>query len=203
MSRRPSRIAAPGRHPADREILRLALPALGALAAEPLYILTDTAVVGHLGTPQLGGLAVAGTIPTTPLSPFKFLSYGTTAARAPAGRARPPQGSARHARPSPWAGPLLGGGAGAGGPPRGPPPGGPPGGGCRPPPWAGPAPAPPGGPSPPCPRGGPPPPPPPSPSSGGGGPSGGGGGGGGRRPGPPSSPGSAGGWFSAATSPAA
>src|SRR5213080_1004151 len=82
MSRRPSRIAAPGRHPADREILRLALPALGALAAEPLYILTDTAVVGHLGTPELGGLAVAGTILTTAFSLFNFLSYGTTAAVA-------------------------------------------------------------------------------------------------------------------------
>ena len=34
----------------DREIVRLALPALGALAAEPLYLLADTAMVGHLGT---------------------------------------------------------------------------------------------------------------------------------------------------------
>ena len=39
----------------DREIVALALPALGALAAEPLYLLADTAIVGHLGTPQLGG----------------------------------------------------------------------------------------------------------------------------------------------------
>ena len=37
--------------PHDRQIVRLALPALGALAAEPLYVLTDTAVVGRLGTP--------------------------------------------------------------------------------------------------------------------------------------------------------
>ncbi|HAB57220.1 MAG TPA: MATE family efflux transporter, partial [Acidimicrobiaceae bacterium] len=37
----------------DRQILALALPALGALVAEPLYILADTAVVGNLGTPQL------------------------------------------------------------------------------------------------------------------------------------------------------
>jgi putative MATE family efflux protein len=72
----------PGRHPSDREILRLAVPALGALAAEPLYILTDTAVVGHLGTPQLGGLAVAGTVLTTAFTLFNFLSYGTTAAVA-------------------------------------------------------------------------------------------------------------------------
>ncbi len=64
----------------DRDILRLAVPALGALAAEPLYILVDTAVVGHLGTPQLGGLAVAGTILTTAFFLFNFLAYGTTAA---------------------------------------------------------------------------------------------------------------------------
>ena len=62
--------------------MRLALPALGALAAEPIYILKDTAVVGHLGTPQLGGLAVAGTLLTTGFWLFNFLSYGTTASVA-------------------------------------------------------------------------------------------------------------------------
>src|SRR5688572_28000779 len=72
----------PDLRPIDREILRLAVPALGALAAEPLYILVDTAVVGHLGTPQLGGLAVAGTILTTAFFLFNFLAYGTTAAVA-------------------------------------------------------------------------------------------------------------------------
>jgi len=36
----------------DRELLRLAVPALGALLAEPLYVLADTAVVGHLGTTE-------------------------------------------------------------------------------------------------------------------------------------------------------
>ncbi len=44
------------RSPYDREILTLALPALpalGALAAEPLYLLADTAMVGHLGTTEL------------------------------------------------------------------------------------------------------------------------------------------------------
>ena len=40
----------------DGEILRLAVPALGALAAEPLYLLVDTAVVGHLGRSQLAAL---------------------------------------------------------------------------------------------------------------------------------------------------
>ena len=44
----------------DREIARLGIPALGALIAEPLYVLADTAVVGNLlGTNELAGLAVA------------------------------------------------------------------------------------------------------------------------------------------------
>ncbi|MEX2658921.1 MAG: MATE family efflux transporter, partial [Acidimicrobiales bacterium] len=47
-------------------------------AAEPLYILTDTAIVGRLGTPQLGGLAVAATLVLTGYSVFIFLAYGTT-----------------------------------------------------------------------------------------------------------------------------
>jgi len=64
----------------DREIARLAIPALGALLAEPLYRLTDTAIVGHLGTPQLGGLAVATGIVLTLYALFIFLAYGTTAA---------------------------------------------------------------------------------------------------------------------------
>jgi putative MATE family efflux protein len=70
------------REPLDGEILRLALPALGALIAEPLYILADTAVVGHLGVDQLGGLAVASSILLLLYSIFIFLAYGTTAAVA-------------------------------------------------------------------------------------------------------------------------
>src|SRR5919204_116827 len=46
----------------DREVFALALPALGALAAEPLYVLVDTAIVGHLGTVQLAALAIAATV---------------------------------------------------------------------------------------------------------------------------------------------
>lgn len=63
----------------DREILRLAVPALGALAAEPLYVLTDTAIVGHLGTPQLAALALAATVLTAVVALCNFLAYGTTA----------------------------------------------------------------------------------------------------------------------------
>ena len=67
------------RSPHDREILRLAVPALGALAAEPLYVLVDTAIVGHLGTTQLAALAIAATVLSTGFTVFNFLTYGTTA----------------------------------------------------------------------------------------------------------------------------
>jgi putative MATE family efflux protein len=63
----------------DREIVALALPALGALAAEPLYLLADTAIVGHLGTPQLAALALAATVLSSLVSLCIFLTYGTTA----------------------------------------------------------------------------------------------------------------------------
>jgi putative MATE family efflux protein len=71
--------ASPTRRPYDREIARLAVPALGALAAEPLYLLADTAIVGHLGTRPLAGLAVAGSVLTAAFSVFNFLAYSTTA----------------------------------------------------------------------------------------------------------------------------
>jgi hypothetical protein len=58
----------------------LAIPAFGALIAEPLYVLTDTAIVGHLGTPQLAGLAVASSVLLTLYAVFIFLAYGTTVA---------------------------------------------------------------------------------------------------------------------------
>ena len=67
------------RSPHDREIFTLALPALGALAAEPLYLLADTAMVGHLGTEELAALAIAGTLIVGAFALFNFLTYGTTA----------------------------------------------------------------------------------------------------------------------------
>lgn len=63
----------------DREIVGIALPALGALAAEPLYLLADTAIVGHLGTTQLAALALAATVLTSVVALCNFLAYGTTA----------------------------------------------------------------------------------------------------------------------------
>jgi putative MATE family efflux protein len=63
-------------------VIALALPALGALAAEPLYVLGDTAIVGHLGRTPLAGLAIAGTLLSEIVGLCLFLEYGTTAKAA-------------------------------------------------------------------------------------------------------------------------
>jgi putative MATE family efflux protein len=80
--------------------LSLAVPAFGALAAGPLYVLVDTAIVGHLGTRQLAALALAGTIVSTITQLSDFLSYTTTAQVARlhgAGREREASGVAAQA----------------------------------------------------------------------------------------------------------
>ena len=61
-----------------REILRLAVPAFLALIAEPLFLLADSAIIGHLGTAELAGLGVASTALMTAAGIFVFLAYGTT-----------------------------------------------------------------------------------------------------------------------------
>ncbi|MGW0913116.1 MATE family efflux transporter [Streptomyces sp. NPDC002784] len=66
----------------DREIIALAVPAFGALVAEPLFVIADSAIVGHLGTAQLAGLGVASALLMTAVSVFVFLAYATTAAVA-------------------------------------------------------------------------------------------------------------------------
>ncbi|WP_042407216.1 MATE family efflux transporter [Streptacidiphilus carbonis] len=66
----------------DREILALAVPAFGALIAEPLFLMADSAIVGHLGTAQLAGLGVAASLLATLVGVFVFLAYATTAAVA-------------------------------------------------------------------------------------------------------------------------
>ncbi len=71
-----------GRRQHDREIVALAVPAFGALVAEPLFLMADTAIVGHLGTAQLAGLGVASALLMTAVSVFVFLAYATTAAVA-------------------------------------------------------------------------------------------------------------------------
>lgn len=63
----------------DRQVLALAVPALGALVAEPLFVLVDSAMVGHLGTHALAGLALASTVLVTVVGLCVFLAYATTA----------------------------------------------------------------------------------------------------------------------------
>ncbi|GGM60238.1 MATE family efflux transporter [Microbacterium saperdae] len=66
----------------NREILRLAVPALGALIAEPAFLIVDAALVGHLGTTPLAGLGIAGAILQTIVGLMVFLAYSTTPAVA-------------------------------------------------------------------------------------------------------------------------
>ena len=94
--------------PTDREILRLAVPALGALVAEPLYILADTAVVGRIGTPQLGGLALASSLLLIGHAVFIFLAYGTTSAVARLLGAGEHRRAAHQAVQSLWLAALVG-----------------------------------------------------------------------------------------------
>ena len=90
------------RSPHDREIVRLAIPALGALAAEPLYVLADTAIVGHLGRPQIAALGLAGTVLAGAFTIFNFLTYGTTAVVARASGAGEHERAARLAAQALW-----------------------------------------------------------------------------------------------------
>jgi putative MATE family efflux protein len=92
----------------DREILRLAVPALGALAAEPLYLLTDTAIVGHLGTVQLAALALATTLLSALVTLCNFLTYATTARVARLRGAGQDEAAGRIAAQSLWLALALG-----------------------------------------------------------------------------------------------
>ncbi|GLZ40095.1 MATE family efflux transporter [Actinokineospora sp. NBRC 105648] len=65
-----------------KQILRLAVPALPVLAAEPLYLLVDTAVVGHLGATELGALGIGAIVLAQVSTQLTFLSYGTTSRAA-------------------------------------------------------------------------------------------------------------------------
>ncbi|MEU5642463.1 MATE family efflux transporter [Streptomyces milbemycinicus] len=93
----------------DREIVALALPAFGALVAEPLFVMVDSAVVGHLGTPQLAGLGVAAALLTTAVNIFVFLAYATTAAVARRVGAGDLAGALRQGLDGIWLALLLGG----------------------------------------------------------------------------------------------
>ncbi|SMQ17540.1 putative efflux protein, MATE family [Streptomyces sp. Ag82_O1-12] len=97
-----------GRRQHDREIVALALPAFGALVAEPLFLMTDTAIVGHLGTAQLAGLGIASALLMTAVSVFVFLAYATTAAVARRVGAGDLQSAIRQGMDGIWLALLLG-----------------------------------------------------------------------------------------------
>lgn len=92
----------------DREIIALAVPAFGALVAEPLFVMADSAIVGHLGTAQLAGLGVASALLTTAVSVFVFLAYATTAAVARRVGAGDLQSAIRQGMDGIWLALLLG-----------------------------------------------------------------------------------------------
>lgn len=60
------------------KVAHLALPAVVVLAAEPLYLVVDTALIGHLGAIQLAALAIGGIVLAQVSGQFNFLAYGTT-----------------------------------------------------------------------------------------------------------------------------
>jgi putative MATE family efflux protein len=66
----------------NRDILRLAVPALGALIAEPMFLIVDSALVGHLGVTPLAGLGIASAVLQTIVGLMVFLAYSTTPAVA-------------------------------------------------------------------------------------------------------------------------
>lgn len=68
--------------PLGRQILALAVPALGALVAEPLFLLADTAIIGRLGVDELAGAALGITVMHTVTGLMIFLAYSTTPAVA-------------------------------------------------------------------------------------------------------------------------
>ena len=103
---RPTRGTQSSRY--DREIFSLALPALGALAAEPLYVLADTAIVGHLGRPQLAALGLAGTVLAGTFTIFNFLMFATTAVVARASGAGQHERAARLAAQALWVSLAIG-----------------------------------------------------------------------------------------------
>ena len=91
-----------------REILRLAIPAFLALVAEPLFLLADSAIVGHLGTTPLAGLGVASAVLLTATNIFVFLAYGTTAVVARRTGARDQKGALAAGIDGMWLALLLG-----------------------------------------------------------------------------------------------
>jgi putative MATE family efflux protein len=92
----------------DQEIVGLALPAMAALAADPLLSLVDTALVGRLGAVPLAGLGVSTALFTVAFFGFNFLTYGTTAEVARLRGARRPEEAATYALQALWLAVALG-----------------------------------------------------------------------------------------------
>lgn len=90
------------RRAGSREIVALALPAMAALAADPLLSLVDTALVGRLGAVPLAALGICTAVFTTVFFGFNFLTYGTTAAVARLRGAGDHEGAARYAVQALW-----------------------------------------------------------------------------------------------------
>ncbi|MFJ6283861.1 MATE family efflux transporter [Pseudarthrobacter oxydans] len=78
----PASATAAPRKGQARDILRLAVPAFGALVAEPLFLLADSAIIGHLGVAQLAGVGLASAVLHTAVGLMVFLAYSTTPAVA-------------------------------------------------------------------------------------------------------------------------
>jgi Na+-driven multidrug efflux pump len=74
-----------------KQFARLAIPALVILAAEPIYLLVDTAVVGHLGSTPLAALSVGGGVLSLIAWLGTVLAYGTTGRSARHRTAPPPR----------------------------------------------------------------------------------------------------------------
>lgn len=92
----------------DREVVRLAVPALGALLAPPLFLLADAAIVARLGSAPLAGLGIAGAVLTTVTSLSIFLAYGTTGSVARMLGAGDSADAVRHGVSAVWLGAGVG-----------------------------------------------------------------------------------------------
>lgn len=103
----PTAPGSPGRE-IDREVVRLAVPALGALLAPPLFLLADAAIVGRLGAAPLAGLGLAGIVVTTVTNLSIFLAYGTTGSVARLLGAGRRAAAVRHGVSALWLGAAIG-----------------------------------------------------------------------------------------------
>lgn len=62
----------------DKDIFRFSVPTLGALVAEPVMLMCDTAMVGRLGITALAGVGVSSTVLNTCVGLFIFLAYAAS-----------------------------------------------------------------------------------------------------------------------------